>query len=217
MKTSLLLASLSLALGLVQVHATVTLQISTASNKLTNIQNALGTASGGLRWGIVVDTNSNGFHLNGTNYDGFTFPSVDSGVFLAEGATSTATDDFFYWHGQSTVASVGGTDGGSNAMTGNFIMPLGSGVSAGDPFGLIWFDTTTTNDGDKYGFLTISSGADPFTIPSDGSTVSYSPNFAGADPVRLAGNTLGAIVVPEPSRILLLCAGLVGLLIRRRR
>lgn len=219
MKLNLSLTCLAALMMAVPSYATVTLQFSTASAKLTNIQNAAGNAAGGLRWGIVIDTAGNGFDSNGTNYDGFTFPSSGTGTFLANGVTATATDDFFYWGGGTTLATISGTDSGTNAISSISSVPFGTnGISAGDPFALIWFDAATTNDGDKYGFLVISGGADPFVIPSDGSTTSYSPNFAGTDPVRLASNTLGvAGPVPEPSRVLLLGFGALSLVFRRRR
>jgi hypothetical protein len=199
-------------------QATVTLQFSTASAKLTNIQNDAGTASGNLRWGIVVDTTNNGFYHNGTNtYDGFTFPAAGAGVFLNQGdvGTGPTTDDFFYFGASNnlTLSSVPGTDAGTNAIGTLSGVPLASGVSAGDTFALIWFDTSTTNDGDKYGFFT-----DPaFIIPADGSTVNFNQVVGGTDPVRNASFTLGAVAIPEPSRALLAGFGLLGFLMRRRR
>ena len=198
-------------LASVASHATVTLQFSTASSKLTNIQNAAGDASGGLRWGIVVSTSNGSFDANGTNYDGFTFPSSGTAVILANGTSGAATDDVFYWGGNVTSASVGGTDGGSNVITTLSNISLADGISTGDPFALVWFDTSTTNDGDKYGFLTDAS----FVIPADGATIDFSGAFSGADPTRLASNTLGA--VPEPSRAVLAIIGFFGLISHRRR
>lgn len=219
MSKSILIAIGLLATSVVSSYATVTLQFSTASAKLTNIQNAAGNAAGGLRWGIVVDTSigQTGFDASGLNYDGFAFPSAGSGLFLSKGDGSAVTDDFFYFAstGNTTLPTAGGTDSGSNVISQLAGLPLTGGVVAGQQFGLIWFDTTTSNDGDKYGFLTNAA----FILPSDGNTVNFNAAVLGADPVRLAANTLGggAGPVPEPSRMMLLGFGLVGLFFRRRR
>lgn len=203
----------------VSSQATVTLQFSTASAKLTNIQNAAGNATGGLRWGIVVDTSvaQNGFDSSGTSYDGFSFPSAGSGLMLSKGDGSGLTDDYFYFasSGNTTLASAGGTDSGTNVISSLAGLPLTGGVQAGQQFALIWFDTTTSNDGDKYGFLTNPA----FVLPSDGNTVNFNTAVLGADPVRLASNVFGEgpAVVPEPSRLMLLGLGFFGLFFRRRR
>lgn len=223
MKVFVLLLSLAFASP---VLATVTLQFSTTTSKLTNIQNAAGNATGGLRWGIVIDTAGNGFYNNGTNYGAIaSFPSGGSGTFLTQNDNLTASDDYFFFGSTNnlTSASLTGTDSGTNAITTISSVPFGTnGISTGDRFGLIWFDSSTTNDGDKYGFLDVFAlnsvlGA----IPADSATIQFTstnPNgtpFLGADPIRLAGNSFGA--VPEPSRMMLLGFGLVGLFFRRRR
>jgi PEP-CTERM motif len=220
MKVKLFVSSVASLLLSASSYATVTLQFSTSSAKLTNIQNAAGNATGGLRWGIVIntDTPATGFDANGLNYDGFTFPTAGNGVFLANGVTGLPTDDFFFFGAtlNTTLATVSGTDSGTNVIPSISGVPIGvNGIGAGDNFALIWFDTSTTNDGDKYGFLYDSSFTIPLNLPADGATLDYSPNFVGADPVRLASNTLGA--VPEPSRLMLLGIGGLGLLFRRRR
>jgi hypothetical protein len=209
-KTKLLLLT-CLIVSSVESYATVSLQFSTASAKLTNIQNAAGDAAGGLRWGIVVSTTNASFDAGGASYDGFTFPASGNMVTLANGTTGLATDDVFYWAGSLTTASAGGTDSGTNLIGTINGVPLTGGISTGDPFALMWFDSSATNDGDKYGFLTDAS----FVIPADSATIDYSGLFLGPDPVRLASNTLGA--VPEPSRFLLAGLGLLGLVMRRRR
>ena len=190
------------------VHATVTLQFSTATAKLTNIQNAAGNAAGGLSWGIVVSTTDATFAGGGTAYDGFTFPAAHTPVALTSGLA--ATDDIFYWGGNVTSASVGGTDGGTNVITTLSNMVYSGAIGAGDRFALLWLDSNS-NNGSKYGFLTDAS----FVLPPDGNTTSFSSIFAGPDPVRLADNTFGAI--PEPSRFLLVALGVLGVGLRRRR
>jgi hypothetical protein len=208
----LLFSALLTLLAPVALQATSTLQFNSASVKATGFDNAAGNAAGGLSYGIIIDTGRTGFADLGANYDGFVMPSSGSGLFLARGVDASVTDDFFFWNGQTTLATITGTDGGTNALSTSFgNIPNGTnGVDAGDPFAIIWFDSNTS-DGSKYGFLTNAL----FVIPSDTATVPVANAFPGIDNPRLAGNTLGA--VPEPSRMMLLGFGLVGFFFRRRR
>ena len=198
-------------------NAAVTLSFATGSSKLTHIQNAAGTATGGLRYGIVVDTIGNGFYSSGTSYDGFAFPASGTGLFLSQ-ENGTGTDDYFYNFGTTTIASVAGTDGGNNAVTGTLILNKDlsiseNGISAGDRFALIWFDSLSTADEAKYGFLTVVG----MNLPANGVSMTngLAGLFEGTDPVRTASFTLGA--VPEPSRALFFGFGLIGVFFRRRR
>ena len=198
----------------------MTIQFSTTSAKLTNIQNAAGTAAGGLNWGIIIDSNGNGFSEGGSSYlGGFAMPS-GGGTYLSN-SSGIVTDDYFYRGStnNTTTASATGTDAGTNLITTISSVPFGvNDITTGDRYALIWFDTgASTASGAKYGFLTDASAL--FAMPADGATVQFtsanSSPFSGADPVRLASNTFAA--VPEPSRMILLGFGLVGVFFRRRR
>lgn len=201
-------------------NAAVSLSFATGSSKLTNIQNAAGTATGGLRYGIIVDTTGNGFYSSGTSYDGFAFPASGAGLFLNQ-ENGTVTDDYFYNFGTTTVASVVGTDGGSNAVTGTLTLNKDlsiseDGISAGDAFALIWFDSASTADEAKYGFLTVAG----MNLPANGGTMTtgLASLFTGVDPIRTASLSLGGpVAIPEPSRMILLGFGLIGVFFRRRR
>ena len=208
-----------LVFAVTSASAAVSLSFSTASSKLTNIQNAAGDASGGLFYGIIVDTSGNGFSANGIDYDGFTLPAANSGQFLST-SLGVVTDDYFYWTGASTVASVGGTDGGPNAVTGTFTLNKDltageNGITSGDAFALIWFDSGAAADGDKYGFLNVAG----MNLPADGGSLTsgLSGLFAGADPIRSASLTFGGTAAPEPSRTVLAFFGLAMVGLRRRR
>jgi len=53
---------------------------------------------------------------------------------------------------------------------------------------------------------------------SDGTDPVYGAPFEGNDPVRTASNTFqNPTLAPEPSRVLFLALGGIGLLMRRRR
>ena len=210
-----MLKKLSLSLSIIflplMAFSASTLQFNSASLKATGFNNAASNAVGGLSYGIIIDTTGNGFYNNGINYNGFTMPVASAGTFLARGDNAVITDDFFFWNGQTTLASITGTDGGNNALSTSFAnIPNGSnGVSAGDSFAIIWFDTNSMN-GSKYGFLT-----DPiFTVPNDTATISVA---SAAVFSSSAGPSLNILGVPEPSRIILAGLGLVGFIFRRRR
>lgn len=188
--------------------ATSTIQFNTTTLKATGFNNAAGTAAGGLSYGIVVDTARNGF----VGYDAFVMPTSGSGLLLRKGSDQSLTDDFFFWNGQVTNASVSGTDGGTNSLPTTFAnIPNGTnGIDQNDPFAIIWFSTGTAS-GNTYGLLT-----DPlFIIGADGGTTNVAAATALANTTQLlATNVLG---VPEPSRMILLGFGLVGVFFRRRR
>lgn len=206
-------------------EATVTLQFNGSFNSgiLSNLANAAGTVSNGMRWGIIVSTSDASFAGSGANYDAYNAGVTTEGFLSFGGLT---TDDYFI-PGTLTADSSGLLEGdfttpGANgsivddmagvALTGDLAgLGLGAGITTGDKFALVWFSDNTSLDNSKYGFLTDAS----FIIPSNSALQDYGPAFAGADSTRPASNTFGT--VPEPSRMMLLGFGLVGLFFRRRR
>lgn len=211
-KTFLSIAVLVLCVS-PHLRAASTIQFNSGSAKATGFDNFAGNATGGLSYGIVMDTTGNGFSGSGSNYDSFTMPATSSGLYLSRASDSSVTDDFFFWNGQTTLATISGTDGGTNGLSTTFgNIPNGTnGITAGDAFAIVWFDSGSAT-GNKYGFLT-----DPlFVVPSDSFTVSVASASALANVSSYSpSNTLGA--VPEPSRMMLLGLGLIGVFFRRRR
>lgn len=202
------------ALATIDADATVTLQFGqTGVARASGFANNAGVATNGMRWGIIIDTSGNGFGAG--SYDVF-----DQGTNGFVNVNSLATDDYFVTTGLSTnSASATGSDSavtaGAITQLSNILGPtFPSGVNAGDAFRLIWFDGTPAA-GSYYGMMSDAS----FLIPADGSTVSFASIFAGdSDPIKSANLQFpGAAVVPEPSRMMLLGLGFLGLFFRRRR
>ncbi len=206
-------------------EATVTLQFNGSFNSgiLSNLANAAGSVSNGMRWGVIISTGDASFAGSGTNYDAYA-AGVTTAGFMSFG--NALTDDYFI-PGTLTADGSGLLEGdfstpGANgsivddlpgvALTGDLSgLGLGAGITTGDKFALVWFSDNTSADGSRYGFLTDPS----FIIPSNSALQDYGTAFAGVDSPRSATNTFGA--VPEPSRMMLLGFGLVGLFFRRRR
>ena len=191
----------------------------------SSLANAAGLATNNMRWGVIVDTTGNGFANSGTSYDAFAGGPASNGFFGANGVT---TDDYYIagalTQDGSTLYPNGDFDGvnfttpGSGSIIDDLIVPdfsTISGMGASDKFALVWFSTNSSAVGDKYGFFTDVS----FILPTDGSPpTSFGAPFAGTDPVRTASNTFqNPSLVPEPSRVMFLALGGLGLLMRRRR
>jgi hypothetical protein len=196
-------------------QANTTLQFSVSPNGATNFANSSSVVTNGMAWGVVIDTQSNGFQGTGPiTYDAF---NVSTSGFLTVGGV--ATDDYYVTTGLSTQTIgapffTGGEAGNGAITTTNTVPDVGTvpNLTAGDQFGLVWFSSSTANAGDKYGFLTFPD----FTMPGAGAIQNYSGDFAGTDPTRPANLTI-ASSVPEPSRMMLMMLGAVIPLLRRKR
>jgi PEP-CTERM motif len=202
-----------------QATATSTLQFSNVG-RLTGFS-AFGDLDGTdlLRWGIVIDTNNNGFADLTTPTD--KYDAFNNGVsgFLSIG--SVVTDDYFHAGAlpvTSTLGPLGLDPGGPGGVVSMTTVPNGddSGVDVfdtGDDFAIIWFDGASV-DGNYYGIFRTNN----FDLPPSG-TVSYSAQFnnVAAEPIKQANIQFGAALIPEPSRLMLLGFGLIGIFARRRR
>jgi len=180
-----------------------------------NLANASGVATNGMRWGIVVDTANNGFSGGGSSYEGYLSAANVDGFWKFGG---TDSDDYYIAGAFTVDASIlyGAGDFGSTpgfgSIVDNLVVSYPTGVTAGDSFALVWFDSNSTAEGAKYGFFTHAS----FILPAnDGGNYGFTDPFQGPDPIRAASNTF--VAVPEPSRALLLLGGVFGLMMRRRR
>lgn len=182
-----------LLLGLlITANAQVTLQFSTPAAALTNLSDNLGVAGiNGLAWGIIVDSDENGFGTIDTD------PSAPCQLVSGE---ELSPGDFFFYAGVTTPFPIGPEAGPGSATT-SIALDVYSipEISNGDPFALVWFDQgiaqgSNLAPGAKYGIIT-----DPtFTLPSNGSSnAPYSSIFAGADPVRPTNQTVQSIIPPS--------------------
>jgi hypothetical protein len=218
MKIKHIVALTALFVGSAQAAVTLTISAVTGGTNgvLTGLAAGDGSLNQNLVWGILVDTTGNG--VLGNSYDGFSIAANSSVVLTSNGA---ATDDVLFIGSGLMVNTNNATLDGGTLASGNLARPTtltgltygpANGVSLGDAFYIMWMDKTAFGTemvgGDKYGLFRIPE----FTIPADGSTVSFQSFFVGEDPVRPMGFT----IIPEPSAALLGALGALGLLRRRR-
>jgi hypothetical protein len=165
------------------------------------------TSVNGMAWGILVNTSGS---FNGSTIStlqsalqGFTIPTLSASVSTPVQIGSTG---LYFARAQSNTSNSGPPTFTNGFMfTDNFNL---TGVSSGNPFGVLWFPEGTTTSGSHFGFQ-VPTGTN--TLPSDGATIT---SGIGTTP-GLGTNTIGA--VPEPSRAILAAFGLGLIALRRRR
>jgi len=219
-----LVGLLSAFAGVGSSLATTTLTFSSgAVARMSGFGNAAGTPTDGLRYGMVIDTLGDGFDNSfaGSTYDFF---NNSTSGFLSRtiAGVSAVTDDYYFTTGlftSSQNAVVGGSETGTQVSTITSLAgaPNGndgliSGVSTSDAFSIIWFATSPTAEGSNYGMFRIPA----FVLPASGTSVSFASNFTGNDAAK-AANLQFTTAIPEPSRMMLLGLGVMGLGMRRRR
>lgn len=164
----------------------------------TSLNNATGLNSGDTAVYIISN--------DGTSFDTLTL--LDNGLSLTDTATYGSSFSVFTNSTTNVVQNVSG-----DLLLGSGVgTDLGTdGINTGDAFGIIVFDSSSTNtiDGDTFNVYTNAGwtvGNDGvFDFPDDYSTFSGAPTASGT-------------VVPEPSAFALLagCFGLAWVMVRRR-
>jgi len=178
----------------------VTLKIGTSGwgNSTTASQN-------GLIWGVLVSSADNGFSLPTlqTALENFVIPATASPSI----PTEIGTSGYYFARGQSNTSS-SGPPGFTNGFMNTVQFDLTGPVGTNDGLALLWFDTAgTTSSGSKFGFQDLA-----FDVPLNGANIT-----SGITSTPGLATNIIAGAIPEPSRMMLLGFGLVGLFYRRRR
>lgn len=186
------------ALQVLPVFGTLSLTFSDLDGTFSGLSDSSGDPSGVLTWGVLIDTGGDGLPVLGGSV----------GLNLQDGVDLGSSDLFFL--GGSTLAIPPG--GGVGTASGIDPYAYG-GVSANDPFYILWWGDTNIVEGSEllpgtdYGLFTDSS----FLLPADGADISYSAQIED-NTIRPANLSL----VPEPSTLILLLGSLIPLIRRRR-
>ncbi len=174
-----------------------------------------GTATNGMSWGLLFDTDGDGFNLGSydsfeltsSNYFEFTVGGVATGdVFVFAGDENSTTPPVTLFHpalGNGTITSIGPIK-----YSGPTSAPALS-LAEGNQFGVIWFPTNMTSVGATYGFANNSD----FIAPSDGSAFNTFLALNTLDPLY----TLTAVPEPGSSAMLSGMMAIAFCLSRRKR
>lgn len=167
----------------------VTLQFSDSLYSLNQLEDSSDTGpTNGLLWGILIDTNGNGFdHLAFT---------IDTTTNLNDGA-KLSPGDLFFAGGLTVFWPLGAESGSGTITTANDLNPYSfPSVAAGQSFAIVWFDSGVSEGddvsfGSLYGIITNAS----LLLPADGTgTVSFAHLFAGPDPIRPTDKPFTALI-----------------------
>lgn len=146
--------------------------------------------------------------LDGSAFSTSELLFVDAGLSITDSSTYAG----FSVIGSGAVESVFG-----NPFVGsNLNFDLNDGIDAGDSFGILVFDNSTTMASDTFSIFTDAS----WLLPSDGSTVTF--GLSGNDILQIRPGSgsveVGSISpVPEPSTFALFLASLImGFVVVRR-
>ncbi len=200
MKRFLYLAA-ALVLLTASARASVTFQINSAG-----WGDATTSGVNGMAWGIIISSDNAGF--GGSFLSDISSALVDFSLpDLGNPSTPVQIGSTGYYFARATTdTSSSGPPSFTNGYMGTANVNLTAPVGSGDPIGLLWFPSGTSN-GSAFGFQNLS-----MVMPSDGSNETNISTTPG-----LATNTIGVAGVPEPGRVMLALLGLLGLTLRRRR
>ena len=168
----------------------------------SNLKRADGTTNitNGTRYVVIVDTVGDGF-----------------GASDGAAAGTLNVDDLFDGDRIIQTSVIGGIAGRAATAVSNLALDVAP--FAGKQFALVWFSTVTgtaASDGDSYGFYRDSGWVLPTVVGA--TTLGFAAtgsDFIQSTVSRTANLNVAAI--PEPSRMILLGFGLVGVFFRRRR
>ncbi|MFO1483004.1 MAG: PEP-CTERM sorting domain-containing protein [Verrucomicrobiaceae bacterium] len=196
----------------ISLASTGSASISFTGNFSSNLKKSDGTTNAevGNRFLIIVDNGGDGFGALTNN-------SIAAGTGFTAGNTFGDANDIIL---ESDF--LGALTGRAAATVVN--NDAWNSLYGGKNFGLVWFDTATSgtsslSNGDKYGFTRDTA----WVMQSADGTYNFTTAPTGSDYRQmggagfLPGGTTLAVGVPEPSRMLLMAMGVIGLGLRRRR
>jgi hypothetical protein len=202
-------------------NAASTISFSGSGARAIGFLNGAGVAVAGMKYGILIDTQNNGFSPG--SYDLFDFNNNPTSPFTTSVPLigGGASGEVYYTAASNnttllSVSASGADAGGGGAIASLTNVPTTTelGLTGSIPFGIIWFDESTPS-APTYGFYTHSSFVLPAAGPSNAFTTPFTGTSGVGDAPKFANISFAA--VPEPSRMMLLGFGLVGFFFRRRR